>query len=293
MHIDYNDPVLWLSYRFACDVQARNKDIERKFLHFFDHIQQLHIVDVGAGTGANFRYYFDKIKQDQEWTFLEKDPHMIQSCHHCLEKFATDQNLQLEQTQDHAFTLTGNGKKARITMQQTDINKLEQEVDLDKTDVVTGNAFFDLVTYDHFDAFLNKLEKHDVCLMATLNYYETSFLPFSERDAQFLRMYHMHMKRPQRFGIAMGPDCSEEMLDLLAQHHMVIEQDGSQWHIGRNNTVMHHYMLQFIENAIHELNLVPDEQEAFLNWMNEKKKFCHDRSLEIYVDHSDIFAYPD
>ncbi len=293
MHINYNDPVLWLSYRFACDAKARNQNIEKKFLDFFKHHNhQLHLADVGAGTGANFRYYFDKIPQNQEWVFIEQDPRMIKATLHCLEKFAQDRDYRLQQNHD-TLTISHQDKTAHIKLLQGTLDRIEHLADLQKVDVVTANAFFDLISYDQFEIFTRKLSENEVCLLATLNYYETSFLPFSECDHRFLRFYHMHMKRPQSFGIAMGRDCSEEMLDLLRQHHMLIEQEASQWHISRSNTAMHHFLLNFMEKAIHELNLVPEEQHDFNNWMAEKKKLCHDRLLEINVDHSDIFAYPD
>ena len=93
-------------------------------------------------------------------------------------------------------------------------------------------------------------------------------------------------------GIAMGPDCSEEMLDLLAQHHMMIEQEGSQWHLKRRDTTMHHYLLHFIEHAVAELSLSQQEKQEFDAWLREKRELCHRRALEIIVDHCDIFAYP-
>lgn len=291
MHINYNDPVQWLSYRFTCDAEARNQGIERKFLQFFDHMPRLCLVDVGAGTGANFRYYFDKIKQNQEWTFIEQNPHLIRASHICLEKFALHHDYGFHQNND-TITITAGNKKAHIKLIQGTLQHIEELTDLEEIDVVTANAVFDLVPFEHFDTFVGKLKAKDVCLLSTLNYYETSFIPFSESDGRFIRLYHMHMRRPQPFGIAMGPDCCEEMLDLLHQHQMLIEQEGSQWHITRRNTTMQHFLLHFIENAIHELNLADCEQKAFNEWITEKKELCHKRELEIYVDHNDIFAYP-
>lgn len=293
MHINYNDPILWLAYRYSCDAQARNPEIEHKFLEFFDHhAHQLHITDVGAGTGANFRYYFNKIKQDQDWTLIEQDPHIIRACHICLEKFAHEHQYNLQQ-EGEDFLITSAGKTARIRTIQGSLDHIEQLTDLQKADVVTANAVFDLISYDQFDRLAGKLSENKVCLLATMNYYETSFLPFSEKDHWFMQLYHTHMTRPQSFGIAMGPNCVEEMLDLLAQHHMLIEQEGSQWHISRRHTTMQHFLLQFIENAIKDLSLADGEQKDFNEWIAERKAQSHDRALEIYVDHCDIFAYPD
>ena len=292
MHLNYDDPVQWLAHRFACDAAARHHEIERKFLAFFErHQTSLKVVDVGSGTGANFRYYFDRIPHQQTWTLIEQDSNLIKACRICLEKFAHERGYGW-QPQDDAFLLTASEKTATINIVQGSLEYLEQLADLRQTDVVTANAVFDLLSFEQFDTLVRKLAQHEVCLLATLNYYETSFLPFSQQDHRFLRLYHMHMKRPQVFGIAMGPDCSEEMLDLLAQHHMMIEQEGSQWHLKKHHTTMHHYLLHFIEHAVAELNLSLEEKQAFDSWLNDKKKLCRERELEIIIDHSDIFAYP-
>lgn len=293
MHLNYHDPALWLSYRSACDAVARNKGIERKFLEFFNHKPTLDIVDVGAGTGANFRYYFDHIRQNQRWTFIEKNAQLIEEAKACIAHFAQQKGYHLEQKHSNLMHISAGDKQASIKIIQGCLGDIEHLVSLPDADVVTANAVFDLISYEQFDALVRKLKKEYVCLLSTLNYYETSFLPFSDTDARFIRWYHMHMKRPQQFGIAMGPDCCEEMLDLLHQQGMIIEQEASQWHITRNNTAMHHFLLSFMEDAIHKLNLAACEKEAFDQWMDKRKKLCRERRLEIYVDHNDIFAYPD
>lgn len=292
MQLNYDDLIQWLAHRFACDAEARNHEIEHKFLAFFEqHQTALKVVDVGSGTGANFKYYFSRIPHQQEWILIEQNGDLIEACRAGLQTFANEKGYNC-QVQAKLLTITDSGKTATVWVMQGSVDHLEQLTDLPRTDVVTANAVFDLLSYEQFDTLVGKLARHDVCLLATLNYYETSFLPFSEKDHRFMRWYHMHMKRPQPFGIAMGPDCSKEMLDLLTQHHMMIEQEGSQWHLKKSHTTMHHYLLHFIEHALAELNLSPEEKQDFSAWLDYRKKLCRARELEIIIDHSDIFAYP-
>lgn len=293
MHLNYHDPALWLSYRAACDAAARHKGVERKFLEFFNHKSVLELVDVGAGTGANFRYYFDLIQQNQRWTFLEKDPFLLAQASDTIAQYAHQHGYRFEQPHAHLIRVSAGKKQAHIQLTQGSLEELDRLVNLADTDIVTANAVFDLIAYEQFDALVGRLKRQYVCLLSTLNYYEISFLPFSEADARFVRWYHMYLKRPQPSGIAMGADCCEEMLDLLHQHEMIIIQEASQWHISRNNTAMHHFLLHFMGQGIQTLNLADCERKAFFEWMQEKKQLCRERKLEIYVDHNDIFAYPD
>ena len=214
---------------------------------------------------------------------------LVQACRERLRGFA-EKNGYYWEDQGNEAQLIHDSKKAQIRFVTGDVDRIEQLIDLEVADVIVGNAFFNLILSDQFDAFIGKLVKYNVSLLATLNYYETSFYPFYEEDHQIMRWYHMHMKRPQPFGIGMGADCCEEMLDLLAQHHMMIEQEGSQWHLKRGNTTMQHYILHFIENALNELSLAEEERAVVNTWLEKRKKQLHERTLEIIIDHNDIFA---
>ncbi|WPP51644.1 hypothetical protein [Catalinimonas niigatensis] len=291
MHINYNDPVLWLDHRYACDAEARNANIEKKFLAYFNEANSLAIVDAGAGTGSNFQYYFDKLPNHQEWTLLDCEHNVLKSCQEKLMGFAQKHNYRLEEN-NGLLSIHSGDKKAHIRFAHGGLEEIEQHTDLKKIDVITANALFDLLSYDQFDTFACKLSAYNVCLMATLNYYETSFLPFSEEDGRFIRYFHTHMTRPQAFGAAMGPNCTEEMLDLLAEHQMMVEQEGSQWHLKRYDSTMQHYLLHFFEHAVRDLSLSASEIEDLEVWLEKKKQMCRDHQLEIIVDHSDIFAYP-
>ncbi len=291
MHINYDDPILWLAHRYACDAEARNTNVEKKLLAFFAGKKSLSILDAGCGTGANFQYYFEKFPKRQEWTLVDCENHHLESCREILTDFAQKNNYQLEQNED-SLSIKSGKKKATVRFVHGILDEVEKHADLKKTDLITANALFDLLSYDQFDTFACKLSAYNVCLMATLNYYETSFLPFSEEDGRFVRYFHTHMTRPQQFGAAMGPNCTEEMLDLLAEHQMVVEQEGSQWHLKRYDATMQHYLLHFFEHAVRDLSLSDCEINDLEAWLGNKKQMCQERQLEIIVDHSDIFAYP-
>ena len=292
MHLDYDDPIQWLSHRFACDAAARHAATERQFLDFFaQHQTTLRLVDLGSGTGANFRYYFERIPHPQSWTLIEQDPALSEACRVSLRQFADERGYTWEE-EDGQLRINKPGQTATVSLVSGRIEQVEQLTDLTQTDAITANAVFDLLSFEQFDTLVGKLIQYEVCLLATLNYYETSFLPFAEEDHRFLRLYHTHMKRPQPFGMAMGADCSEEMLDLLEQHPMAVAQGGSQWHLKKHHSTMHHYLLHFMENALHELNLSAAERQGFDQWFEEKRQLSRERKLEIIVDHSDIFAYP-
>ncbi|MFP4090101.1 MAG: hypothetical protein ACLFUB_01765 [Cyclobacteriaceae bacterium] len=291
MHINYNDPVQWLSHRYPCDTAARNPEIEKKCLDYFKDKSVLKVVDVGAGTGNNFQYYFSKFNQQQHWTLLEQDEALIEACRHSLMAYCEKHEYEVRQ-EKNGLQIKFDGRSAEVVFCRGKLQQIEKCVDLKQTDLVTANAVFDLLSFEDFEEFVIKLTAWNVCLMATLNYYETSFLPFSEEDGRFINYYHTHMLRPQPDGIAMGPNCSEEMLDLLSRHQMLIEQEASQWHLKKYDTTMHHYILHFFDHALRELNLSPHEQEEVEAWLRSKRRLSDQHQLEIIVDHSDIFAYP-
>jgi len=291
MHIDYNDPVVWLEHRYASDEAARNPSVEKKFIDYFGERDRMHIMDAGSGTGSNFRYFFAKLADEQHWTLLEQDASMLESSRKKLVEFAQEHKCKVEE-QAEKIIIRSDRKLAHVQFLSGKLQDIKKLTDLEQLDVIMANALFDLVSHEQFDTFAAQIACYQVCLMATLNYYETSFLPFSEDDAPYIKHYHTHMTRPQDFGAAMGPNCTEEMLDLLAAHEMKCEQEGSQWHLKRYDTTMQHYILHFMEQAIKDLNFSDKEVKKLEAWIHKKKQMSRDHQLEIIIDHSDIFAYP-
>ena len=62
----------WLFQREKIDNLSKNISIIKKINSFFKSYNEIRIIDLGTGTGSNFRYLSKKIKyKNQSWTLMD------------------------------------------------------------------------------------------------------------------------------------------------------------------------------------------------------------------------------
>ena len=62
----------WLFEREKIDNLSKNKSIIKKINNSLKNHDQIKIIDLGTGTGSNFRYLSKKIKyKNQSWTLMD------------------------------------------------------------------------------------------------------------------------------------------------------------------------------------------------------------------------------
>lgn len=287
---DFN--IDWLAERYRFDVAARSKAVEQACFQHFRQYDRLRIVDIGAGTGSNFLYLSPKFPQHQEWTFVELNTALL--------KAALDRIQRYAKLQGWSFDRNGNTMQFSTGKQQVSIKskhgsflELRELVTLGNVDLVTANAVFDLLSLKLFEQFWRQLIKYKLPLLATINYLGMAFAPQGERDDFFIKKYEAHMQREQRFGQSMGPDCVQQMQTVFKKQGVDYFSGNSTWQIGQQDTKMHQFLLQYLEEAVTELLTSPEESASFAAWLANKKTLLAAQELELTVFHQDLFVAPE
>ena len=67
----------WLNERYQVDAQARDKGLEKRLFNFFSG-NEINVVDLGAGTGSNFRYYSERLPaKKQRWLLMDQNQELL------------------------------------------------------------------------------------------------------------------------------------------------------------------------------------------------------------------------
>jgi len=198
-----NFDIEWLAQRYPFDVEARNKTVEQTAIDYLKTKQSVVIVDVGAGTGSNCLYFLDKLKQDQSWTFIEKDPALAPALIQRLEAYAAfhKYNWSLE---NGVYKMQTPFNQMTFKIISDTFLQIDQLLDLSKVDLVVANAVFDLLPKVQISQFLDPLIQNKIACLFTLNYTAMKFTPEDPFDQSYIDLYDAHMERPQSFGKAMG-----------------------------------------------------------------------------------------
>lgn len=282
------DPT-WLRERYRFDATARCKKLETVVLNHFQGRKFIRILDVGAGLGANIRYYACRLACDQEWILVEKDLSLARTCLTELSRWAESNEWDcrvvaggLEIRQQH--------RRILVHILTTSIVNLEDPINLSRLDLATANALFDLISKVQLFALVTKLSSYRIPIYATMNYRSMFFEPQSEEDLAYIGLYEHHMRRRRDFGFAMGRDCSDLMITCLENMGYEVSSGKSMWMVTSADRKMLRHMLTFMEVAISELLATPTEFAKLDKWVFNKLRQADRGQLELRVEHMDIFG---
>lgn len=280
----------WLELRIPYDTKGRNLNVEASCQKHLEKHKRLRIVDLGAGTGANCRYYLRKIAQDQEWFLVEQNQELLEIAFDRLISWALDNGYE-SKLQNSRLDLKNQDHKIIIYKTVGSILDLENLIDIETLDLAVANAVFDLFSEQQFQTLLECLKKYQLPLLTTANYTGMSFNPQTDEDSCFISYYHQHMQREQHFGRGMGPNCGSYMWEAMKCIGMKGLQRESPWEISSSDPVFLQLLLEFMEKSIPEILEDATLEDELNTWLRKKEQMIVQQGLSCNVAHQDFFGY--
>jgi len=287
--VEENFDIDWLNERYPFDAEARNKKLEAKVKEHFSTKAELVFVDVGSGTGSNCLYFIDHFSQSQKWYLVEQNESLKKATIRRFKDYAAYHKYNFEHKKNR-IKISSLKKTIVVELVNDSLLNLAQLVDLKKIDLVLANAVFDLFTPKQLTLFTELLVDHQLPFYTTLSYETMKFLPEDPFDDVFIDAYNAHMERPQKAGKALGRKAIQFMIDLFEKRGVSVDITPSNWKIEVDDIKMHYYLLNFMENALGEMDLDASMMANFERWIQRKKDLIITRRQRLEIGHLDIFA---
>lgn len=284
-----NFDIDWLNERYPFDVEARDKTLEKKVLDYLSKSTDLVLVDVGAGTGSNCLYFLKQLPQNQTWYLVEQNTELKRATIRRLKDYASYHKYDFERKKD-TIQIRTNKRKITVNIINDSLLNLASLVNLKKVDLVMANAVFDLFSSDQLSKLVTMLTQNRLAFYHTLGYEGMYFEPTDPFDDVFINRYHEHMERSQDFGKALGKKANEFLMQLFDNQSAKVEKAESVWRIEPVDIKMHYYLLNFMENALGEMDLAPAMQQNFDRWTQRKKDLIITGQQRLKITHQDIFV---
>lgn len=275
----------WLSLREPVDHASLNGSVKRAMLNYLTaqygkSLTNLHIMDLGCGTGSNLRSLSPFLGRHQKWTLVDYDPLLLKAAREALiqwadQTIADDVNsLQIKQAE----------REIHVTFLQTDLMQSYDAVLNQAPDLLTAAAFFDLVSTEWIAKFVAHLKSP---LYTVLTYDgQESWFPKLSTDQAVLDAFIHHQQTDKGFGPAAGPFAGPKIVEVLQSHGYTVTQGASNWVLNHKD---HHplttMLAQGIAQAVAQTGKVP---KGDLNdWLGSRSQ-----AQGCEIGHVDIFAAP-
>jgi hypothetical protein len=230
-------------------------------LEFLDALPQpAHVVDLGAGAGANARYLAALAAgraHQITWRLVDRDRALL----------------------DASAELPG---ALRVVANFADDPAL---LNLAGVDGISASALFDLVSRDWFVRFVKAAARRPL-LLALTAYGDHHWHPADAHDTQIMDWFARDMQRDKGFGPAMGLSAPPIMAQCLADAGYRVQLVASDWRLNRDQPAMLNAMIDTIAGAA----AAQGDREQAAQWHRRRRQCAADGLLELVIEHRDILA---
>jgi len=271
----------WLDLREQADKRARDADLEARLAAHFAGREELRIVDLGCGTGANARALAPQLACAQHWRFVDHDERLLAAARARMADWAPSVGDPREN-----LHLRVQGRKLDITFEAADVSGGLSAIVGPEDDLVTAAAFFDLVSPDWIARFVETAAAAGAVFYTTLIYDgEEIWTPPHEADEAVLAAFRQHQRRDKGFGPAAGPDAADMLIRSFAEAGYHVHAAPSPWRLGPPDRALMAQLAEGIARAARETGRI--DQAVAGAW--RAARVNADAAI---IGHVDILALP-
>lgn len=274
----------WLALREPADHAARNREVACAAGSLLTGLEPARILDLGCGTGSNFRGFAGLVPGPQAWTLVDYDATLLAVAKASIVS-APGRNPGRNLTPSRAEAAA---RAAPITV---DFRQADLTRDLDSLlaaphNLVTAAAFFDLVSQGWIDHFCAALAARRMPLYAVLTYDGTEgWEPAHRLDSAIFAGFHQHQATDKGFGPAAGPAAHRLLKAGLAARGYKVQEAPSPWQLDQTMAALMAQLADGIAAAALEIGAVSAaDAEAW--------RLARHSALACTTGHMDLLAVP-
>lgn len=284
----FNDS--WLALREPADTRARSRDLESQLLVALSGIPALRLLDLGAGTGSNFRHLAPRLSRPQQWTLVDNDETLLGHLPARLAPWAGRHGAQLV---EHAGVITVDAPEfaATIHRQTVDLATDLESLGFDDHDIVTCAALLDLAG----DEWLHRLADHCVAARC-IGFFVLSYdgrmhwTPEGEEDTEVCDQFNRHQRQDKGLGVSLGPDAADALIGHLHSAGYTVQTAFSDWRLGVESSSLQHQLDVGIAGAVGEIDLAFEPRAK--RWLTARQAAIDNGEATLTVGHVDVLALP-
>lgn len=255
----------WLALREPADAVARNPELTARLIDWRRKQGALSVLDLGSGTGANYRFLAPRLGGDQHWRLVDHDPALL---------------AEIDLLCDSP------GETACL-----DLAGSWEALEMPQVDLVTASALLDLVSLDWLERLVRCSQAWRAAIFMALSYDGTiRWQPALTGDDRVQDRVNRHQRTDKGFGPALGPEAAPTLAALLADQGYEVALRPGPWRLGPEHAALQTALLIGWAAAVQDIAAEPVDQDELAAWIDQRQQFIRQGHSRLTVGHWDLFA---
>lgn len=269
----------WLALREPADARARNRDVLSALSGWFALRDEMSILDLGAGTGANLRALAPHLSRKQKWILADNDGTLFLAARRALSAWADQAS-----SDGDALKLEKSGQQIEVAFLRVDLARDLATALAGKPDLVTASALFDLVSSDFIKNLARLVTDARAAFYSALTYNGIQrWTPHRPADSQMAAAFNRHQMTDKGFGPAAGPTAAGLLADQFRLAGFNVLEGESPWRLAPSDRALLEELQRGFAMAVLETNAV--DAKAVETWVKVIRAGAE-------TGHTDTFAVP-
>jgi len=278
----------WLDLREPLDAVSRDPESIAALIEWSRPQAALSVLDLGCGTGANFRVLAPLLGEDQDWRLVDCDPDLLAGGDRRLQRWAAARKLSAR-AEAATLTLEGAERRYRIEGIRLDLTEGWERLERRAADLVTAPALLDLTSAAWLDRLAQRCREWRAAVYIALSYDgQTCWDPVLEQDGWVRERHNRHQRTDKGFGPALGPDAPATLAIRLRELGYWVMLRPSPWRLGAEHDAMQTTLLSGWSRGVRQLD--PRAADWLTAWTEERRRLIDRKASRLYVGHWDLFA---
>lgn len=281
----------WLALREPVDARARDAALARELAGALAARAATRVLDLGAGTGANFRSLAPLLGHGQHWTLVDHDTTLLEGVDARLAAWADAHALRFDTGAEGHARVVGEAFDATIERRRLDLATRLDALPFAAQALVTGSALLDLAGERWLDTLAARCAAHGCIVHFAMSYDgRTHWSPVLTDDGMVNELFNRHQRRDKGLGPALGPDAASHLAARLGRHGFTLGTATSDWRLGASDNALQRELLAGIVAALGQLE--PERAPRIRAWHDARRALIDAGRSRMLVGHVDLLALP-
>ncbi|MEE2693902.1 MAG: class I SAM-dependent methyltransferase [Pseudomonadota bacterium] len=281
----------WLDIREGADARARNVDLVTALSTYVDELEEIHLMDLGAGTGGLFRYLAPRLGRHQTWQLVDCSSSLLEQVENRLTRWAGQHEL-IVRSKVGMWYASNSVREYCVDTEIWDLVSGFADFPTDPSaDVITASAFIDLVSLSWIEQLVAFCRKAQTSFYGCLTYNGIiEWSPGHSCDRAFLQLLNNDQRRDKGMGPALGPEAFQVINNSFRSSGFVVKTGSSPWILDSNDCQLQKaLLLQWVR--------LLGQKSGWPVWkINEWNEFrlaaIVEGKSQLKVGHQDIWVVP-